>query len=99
MKMKTQLPVAERSRAFTLIELLVVIAIIGILAGMLLPSLARAKESGKRIACVNNMRQMSISLSLYAGANNGKYPARTTGVGGFHVGLEATMMTTARSSN
>ncbi len=79
MKMKTQLPVAERSRAFTLIELLVVIAIIGILAGMLLPSLARAKESGKRIACVNNMRQMSISLSLYAGANNGKYPARTVG--------------------
>ncbi len=79
MKMKTQLPVAERNRGFTLIELLVVIAIIGILAGMLLPSLSRAKESGKRIACVNNLRQLSVSLSLYSGGNDGKYPARTVG--------------------
>lgn len=66
-------------RGFTLIELLVVIAIIAILAGMLLPSLSRAKESGKRIACVNNLRQLSISLSLYAGNNDGKFPARSTG--------------------
>ncbi len=79
MKMKPQLPVAERTLGFTLIELLVVIAIIGILAGMLLPSLSRAKESGKRIACVNNMRQLSVSLSLYSGGNDGKYPARTVG--------------------
>ena len=57
---------------FTLIELLVVIAIIAILAGMLLPSLSRAKESGKRIACVNNLRQLSLSLSLYAGNNDGR---------------------------
>ena len=79
--MKTTQPirVPRLDRGFTLIELLVVIAIIGILAGMLLPSLSRAKESGKRIACVNNMRQLSLSLSLYAGGNDSKYPGRTVG--------------------
>ena len=65
--------------AFTLIELLVVIGIIAILAGMLLPSLARAKESGRRISCVNNLRQMAISLTMYAGDNAGNYPPRTSG--------------------
>jgi prepilin-type N-terminal cleavage/methylation domain-containing protein/prepilin-type processing-associated H-X9-DG protein len=64
-------------KGFTLIELLVVIAIIAILASMLLPALARAKESSHRIKCVNNLRQLETSLKLYAGDNEDYYPPRT----------------------
>jgi len=74
MSMKTKINTASKGCGFTLIELLVVIAIIAILAALLLPALARSKDTAARILCLSNLRQVGMAIHLYAEDNSDTFP-------------------------
>lgn len=73
---------SDKKAAFTLLELLVVMAVMAILAGLLLPTLARTKARAQSVQCLNNLRQVSLSFRLWADDHGGNYPTHVMGCDG-----------------
>lgn len=74
MKAFTKAKTPKSQAGFTLIELLVVVAIIAVLVAILLPGLSQAKEKGRQVACAGNLKQMGLTMMMYAGDYNGNLP-------------------------
>ena len=70
----------KENKGFTLIELLVVIAIIAVLMGILMPTLKRAREQGKRMVCQSNLKQLALATILYADENDDRLPSSEAGM-------------------
>src|SRR5207248_6062127 len=81
-------PGSHHTSGFTLIELLVVIAIIAILAGLLVPALARAKTKAQGIMCLGNLKQLQLCWLMYPDDHNDRLPPQNPGIGPGVVGLE-----------